>query len=489
MELGITVKKTENFSKWYTQVITKAELIDYYDVSGCYVLRPWAYAIWEQIQQYVDKQLKRKGVKNAYFPLLVSQAALTKEKDHIEGFAPEVAWVTKSGSSDLNEPLAIRPTSETIMYPYFAKWIRSHRDLPLKINQWCNVVRWEFKDPIPFLRSREFLWQEGHSAFATLNEADQDVLDILELYRSVFENLLAIPVIKGRKSDNEKFAGAHYTTTCEAFIPTSGRAIQGATAHCLGQNFSKMFEMTYLNDADGNNQYVWQTSWGLTTRTIGIMIMMHGDDKGLIIPPKVAPIQVIIIPIISGNSTQADTDLLQSVQNIVVRLAACGVRVEADTRDNYRHTFKYNHWEMMGVPLRIEYGPKEFTARQVTLVSRSSGSKLTSSLDGLETRVTSYLDVIQENIFAKACMEHAVKMATVTTWTDFMTSLNQGYCVQIPWCQNVTCEEDIKQRTRHEFGSVKSLCIPFQQRAMQLGTECIACSNTAKVWCLFGRSY
>jgi prolyl-tRNA synthetase family I len=282
---GMQAKKGEDFAAWYAQLITKAEMIEYYDISGCYILRPWAYSIWESIQNYLDARIKDLGVDNCYFPLLVSQGALTREKDHIADFAPEVAWVTKSGQSELEEPVAIRPTSETIMYPAYAKWIRSHRDLPLKLNQWNNVVRWEFKAPTPFLRSREFLWQEGHTAHAHKEEADKEVLDMLENYRSVYEDLLAVPVIRGRKTDKEKFAGADYTTTVEGFIPTNGRGIQGATSHHLGQNFSKMFNISF-EDEKKERQLVHQNSWGLTTRTIGVLAMVHGDDKGLVLPPR-----------------------------------------------------------------------------------------------------------------------------------------------------------------------------------------------------------
>merc|ERR1712141_919810 len=294
--LGMEAKKADNLADWYSQIIVKAELLEYYDVSGCYILRPWAYSIWELIQSFFDGEIKKLGVENCYFPIFVSHAALEKEKDHIEDFAPEVAWVTKSGDSEMAEPVAIRPTSETAMYPTFAKWIQSYRDLPLKLNQWNNVVRWEFKQPQPFLRSREFLWQEGHTAFATPEEARLEVDTILELYRRIYEELLAVPVICGRKTEKEKFAGGDYTMTTEAYIAASGRAIQGATSHHLGQNFSKMFEIVFEDPATGEKKHVYQNSWGFTTRSLGVMVLVHGDDKGLILPPKSAPIQVVIVP-------------------------------------------------------------------------------------------------------------------------------------------------------------------------------------------------
>ena len=303
--LALQWKKDENFAMWYSDVIVLSELISYYDISGCYILRPWSYKIWELIQTWFNGEIEKLGVENAYFPLFVSQDRLEKEKDHVEGFAPEVAWVTKSGDTELAKPIAIRPTSETIMYPAFSDWIKSHRDLPLKLNQWSNVVRWEFKDPTPFLRSREFLWQEGHTAHATYEEADAMVMEALDLYRRAYEEVLAVPVVPGYKTEKEKFAGGHQTTTVEAYIAGSGRAIQGATSHNLGQNFGKMFNINF-QDENGKSQVAWQTSWGFTTRAIGVMIMVHGDDRGLVMPPRIAPLQAVIVPIVSKQMTYED---------------------------------------------------------------------------------------------------------------------------------------------------------------------------------------
>ena len=308
--LGMSVSIDEDFGAWYSQVVVAGELIEYYDISGCYILRPWAYAMWEVIKDFFDAEIKKKRVENCYFPLFVSEARLEAEKDHIEDFAPEVAWVTRSGQSDLDVPIAVRPTSETVMYPVFAKWIKSHRDLPMKLNQWCNVVRWEFKHPTPFIRSREFLWQEGHTAFTNKAEADAEVREILELYRRVYEELLAVPVIPGVKSEKEKFAGGLYTTTVEAFVPATGRGIQGATSHCLGQNFAKMFHIEYENKSGGRSM-VWQNSWGCTTRTIGVAIMVHGDDKGLVLPPRIAPTQVVVITIPNSKLDEETKRILQ----------------------------------------------------------------------------------------------------------------------------------------------------------------------------------
>ncbi|CAH8545842.1 unnamed protein product [Schistosoma turkestanicum] len=301
-KLALEASRETHFSDWYSELIVKSELLDYYDISGCYVIRPWAYHIWQSIQRFMDEKLEVMGVENAYFPMFVSKSALECEKKHIADFAPEVAWVTKSGNTDLMEPIAIRPTSETVMYPTFAKWIQSHRDLPLRINQWSNVVRWEFKHPQPFLRTREFLWQEGHTAFADKADAEAEVRQILDLYAEVYEYLLAVPVVKGRKTDHEKFPGGDYTTTVEIYIDGNGRAIQGATSHHLGQNFSHMFNVTYDHPVTGKPAYVYQNSWGLTTRTLGVVVMVHSDDKGLVLPPRVAPYQHVLNVIVEPGA-------------------------------------------------------------------------------------------------------------------------------------------------------------------------------------------
>ena len=348
-KLGMETKKSENFSEWYTEVITKSEMIDYYDISGCYVLWEWSFGIWEKITEFLNNKIKSEGVKNVGFPLFVSKRSLEVEKNHIADFAPEVAWVTKSGTSDMQEPIAIRPTSETVMYPYFAKRIKSHRDLPVKVNQWCNVVRWEFKDPTPFLRTREFYWQEGHTAHATKEEAIKEVYAILDHYASVYEHLLAIPVIKGKKTEKEKFPGGDMTTTIEGFISENGRGIQAATSHFLGQNFSKMFDIVFSN-LDKKREYAYQNSWGFTTRSIGVMVMEHSDDKGLVLPPLVAPIQVIIIPCgITVNTSDADKNkLLDAVNQLESELKTGGILVEQDSSDHNTPGWKFSHWELKG---------------------------------------------------------------------------------------------------------------------------------------------
>jgi len=440
-------QKDVNFPDWYTQTIVRAEMIDYYDISGCYILRPWSYSIWEQIQSFIDRRIKRMGVENYYFPLFVSEKSLEKEKNHIEGFAPEVAWVTKSGSSNLAQPIAIRPTSETIMYPLFEKWIRSHRDLPLKVNQWVNVVRWEFKQPTPFLRSREFLWQEGHTAFATLAEASQEVDDILNLYADVYEQLLAVPVVKGKKTENEKFPGGHYTTTVEAFIPSSGKGIQGATSHCLGQNFAKMFDI-YFEDENKTKQQVWQNSWGLTTRVIGVMIMVHGDDRGLVLPPRVAPLQVVVVPI--PYKDQDNKALTQKARELADLLEEAGVRVRLDDRPNYTPGHKYNHWELKGVPLRIDFGPKDFEQNNVVFVRRidkDPKAKTVVPQSEIVQRVKSALEEIQNSMLAHAREDRDSHLKQITQWDQFVPELDAKNIVLVPWCQEGECEEAIKKKT------------------------------------------
>lgn len=527
--LAIKFKKGENFPEWYSAVITQSEMIDYYDISGCYILRPWAYSIWEQIQNFFDGNIKKLGVQNAYFPVFVSKGALEAEADHVEGFAPEVAWVTKSGSSDLAEPIAIRPTSETIMYPAYAKWIRSHRDLPLRLNQWTNVVRWEFKHPTPFLRTREFLWQEGHSAFAHKAEADAEVLDILDLYARVYEELLAVPVIKGRKSEKEKFAGGLYTTTVEAFIPTNGRAIQGATSHCLGQNFSKMFKISFI-DEDAAEKLVWQNSWGLTTRTIGVMVMVHGDDRGLVLPPRVAPVQVVVVGIIaSKDSDEVKAGVVATCRDINARLSAAGVRVKYDDRDTYTPAWKYAHWEQKGVPLRLEVGPRDVAAGQVVGVRRDTGGKVAIKLDaGLHVAVEDVLATVQRDMLEKARRERDGHLSIVTEWANFVPSLDKGNMVIAPWCERTPCEEWVKDQTGPKAaaaakaaaataaaaaaaggagaggaegddaaeaakgltGAAKTLCIPMEQPEMPAEQQCFCgCGHKATAWTLWGRSY
>uniref|UniRef100_A0A8C0ERS0 Bifunctional glutamate/proline--tRNA ligase n=1 Tax=Bubo bubo TaxID=30461 RepID=A0A8C0ERS0_BUBBB len=499
--LGLEAKKEENLADWFSQVITKSEMIEYYDVSGCYVLRPWAYAIWEAIKNFFDAEIKKLGVENCYFPMFVSQAALETEKTHIADFAPEVAWVTRSGKTDLAEPIAVRPTSETVMYPAYAKWVQSHRDLPIKLNQWCNVVRWEFKHPQPFLRTREFLWQEGHTAFATYEEAAEEVMQILDLYAQVYEDLLAIPVVKGRKTEKEKFAGGDYTTTVEAFISASGRAIQGATSHHLGQNFSKMFEIVFEDPKKpGEKQFAYQNSWGITTRTIGVMTMIHGDNMGLVLPPRVASVQVVIIPCgITNSLSEEDKEaLLKKCNEYRNRLLSVNIRVRADLRDNYSPGWKFNHWELKGVPVRVEVGPRDMKSQQFVAVRRDTGQKLTFSEHEAEDRLKQILEEIHANLYNRASEDLNSHMVVANTMEDFQRELDSGKIVQIPFCGEIECEDWIKKTTARDQDlepgapsmGAKSLCIPFQPlRELQCGARCVCGKNPAKFYTLFGRSY
>jgi len=469
-------------------------------VSGCYILRPWAYGIWEKIVEFFDAKIKGIGVENCYFPMFVSQSALQKEKDHIEDFAPEVAWVTKAGETDLQEPIAIRPTSETVMYPSYAKWIQSHRDLPLKMNQWCNVVRWEFKHPQPFLRTREFLWQEGHTAFATRAEAEEEVYTILGFYEQIYTDLLAIPVVKGRKTENEKFAGGDFTTTVEAYIAASGRAIQGATSHHLGQNFSKMFNIVF---EDPNNpeakekSYVHQNSWGLTTRTIGVLIMVHGDNKGLVLPPRVAKIQVVLVPV--GVTDKNRADVMKATNEYESLFKKAGVRIKIDDRDNYTAGWKFNHWELKGVPIRIEFGPRDMQNNQFVAVRRDTGEKITLKKDGCVEQLSQLLETIQSDMYAKACKQLDENMTVTSSWTEFNSMLEKQKVIQAPFCGDKECEKKIKKDSATDEGlepgapsmGAKGLCIPFKQPKEITDETCICpdCDHKANYYTLFGRSY
>ncbi|CAL6386270.1 unnamed protein product [Bathycoccus prasinos] len=491
-KLGMHVGINEDFGAWYSQVVVEAELIDYYDISGCYILRPYAFTQWEYIQEFFNKEIKKLGVENAYFPMFVSQSRLEAEKDHIEDFSPEVAWVTRSGDSELECPIAVRPTSETVMYPHYANWIRSHRDLPLLLNQWCNVVRWEFKHPTPFIRSREFLWQEGHTAHATKKACDEEVRTILDLYRQVYEDLLAVPVIPGVKSEKEKFAGGLYTTTVEAFVPYTGRGIQGATSHCLGQNFAKMFDITFENDKGGRSM-VWQNSWGMTTRMLGVCYMVHGDDVGLRLPPRIAPIQVVIVTIPNSKLSEEKAQMLKDNAEAIGKSLtdSANVRVKTDTRDNYTPGWKYSHWEVKGVPIRLEFGPRDLDNETCVLVRRDTREKEVCKLADVNARVPELLVEIQQNMFNQAKAIRDTSTITVTEWKDFVPALDQKKMVLTPWCETKESEEEVKKRSSEESegGAAKTLCIPFIQPPLKEGTKCFITGKPATVWVLWGRSY
>lgn len=480
-DIGITVKKSEDFSEWYQQIILKAEMIEYGPVSGCMIIRPYAYSIWENVQKYFDSEIKNIGIKNAYFPLFIPESLFNKEKEHVAGFSPEVAWVTQGGSSLLPERLGIRPTSETIIYDSYAKWVRSWRDLPLRLNQWCNVVRWEFKHPVPFLRTREFLWQEGHTAFSTKEEAEKEVFEILNLYRRVFEELYAVPMLTGIKSENEKFAGAVYTASVETLFP-NGKAIQGATSHFLGQNFSKSFNISFL-DKEGNKDFAWQNSWGISTRSIGIMLGVHGDDKGIIIPPRVAPIHIVIVPILFDDSKER---VLKKCAEIKDRFSKIKYHEEnlviiIDDRD-YKPGFKYNHWELRGVPVRIELGPKDLEMDQAVVVRRDTGEKNIIKIDELKDFIKTTLDSIQENLFNKAKEFLDASIIKTNDFDSFKKHIDDKKIVYSPFCNNPECEDNIKAMT-----GAKTLNSPLDQDNDL--SRCIACGAPADKWFYFGKSY
>ncbi|MEC9062987.1 MAG: proline--tRNA ligase [Thermoproteota archaeon] len=477
-EIGVTVKKSEDFSEWYTQTVIKSELVDYAPVKGLIVLRPDGYSIWESLKSSLDKKFAATGHRNGFLPTLIPESLLTKEKDHFAGFNPEVFWVTKSGEGELGDRLALRPTSETLAYTLFAKWIRSWRDLPLKINFWNTALRAEIKATKPFLRTSEFLWQEGHTVHVNSEEAEKEVADILELYKKTVEEELAIPVITGKKSEKEKFVGAVYTYTMESLMP-DGKALQMGTSHFLGQNFSKPFELKYA-DKENVESYAWQTSWGVSWRLIGGMIMVHGDDRGLVLPPRVAPIQVIIIPIYYSDE---DKEKIGKVsKEIEEKLKDAEIRVQVDNREQLTPGFKFNEWEMKGIPLRIEIGPKDLEKNQVTFARRHNRQKDDQEITGLVERVVSELDKIHNDMFADAKKILEDRTSEVDTYDDFKAELEKGRLIKAPICNNPKCEEEIKEETSADVRVITS-------DAKDTDSKCIKCSDQSSIRPLFARGY
>lgn len=480
---GIT-KRADNYSKWYLDVIREADLADEAPVKGCMVIKPRGYAIWENIQRILDAMFKKTGVENAYFPLLIPKSFLEKEAKHVDGFAKECAVVTHhrleagndgklAPAGPLAEPLIIRPTSETIMYAMYAKWIQSYRDLPLLINQWANIVRWEMKTK-PFLRTTEFLWQEGHTAHATKEEADQETLQMLKVYQKFAEEYLAIPVISGRKTESEKFAGADYTTSIEAMMQ-DGKALQAATSHMLGQNFAKAFEVKFVNQNE-EWQFVWQTSWGLSTRIIGALIMAHSDDNGLVLPPKIAPTQVVIIPI------KNDQKVLAKADAVAASLSNQGFTVKIDARDD-RPGVKFFEWEKKGVPLRIEIGPKDIENQSVVLVRRDTGEKSSVSEKNVVAGVEEALNSIQKNLFDKALKFRKAHTWNVDSWEEFRDTLEKkGGFLMAHWCGNAECEAKIKEKTK-----ATTRCIPFDQKKEK--GKCVFCGDKSEGRIIFAKAY
>ena len=464
----------EDFAQWYTDIVRKAQLADYTDTKGCIAIRPYGYAIWENIQKYADDLFKKSGVKNVSFPVLIPESLLQKEKDHVEGFAPEVAWVTEAGGEKLEEKLCVRPTSETIFTTMYSKWLNSWRDLPFVYNQWCNVLRWE-KETRPFLRSREFLWQEGHTIHETEKEARERTLQMLNIYKDVVENLLAIPTVQGIKTETEKFAGADETYTIETMM-YDGKALQTATSHYFGQNFTKPFDVKFQN-RDGKLEYAYQTSWGCTTRLIGAIIMAHGDNRGLKLPPRVAPIQVEIIPI-----AQHKEGVEEKVSEIYERLKA-KFRVEADFRKQVSPGVKFNDCEMRGIPLRLEMGPRDIENGECVLVRRDTSEKISVKLENLEETIENLLEEIQKNMFEMCKKRMEEKTTEAHTLDEFVEKMNsnQGF-IKAMWCGNSECEAKIKELT-----AAKSRCMPFVQE--KIDDKCVCCGKPADKYVIWGRQY
>ncbi len=476
-EIGITVKKNTDFSEWYTQVVLKAQLTDYAPVKGLIVLRPYGYSIWESLKSSLDEKLKATGHENAFLPVLIPESLLSKEASHFAGFTPEVFWVTHSGESEIGDKLALRPTSETLAYSMYSKWIKSWRDLPVKINFWNSALRAEIKSTKPFLRTSEFLWQEGHTVHATKEEAEEEVMSILDMYKKTVEEELAIPVLTGKKSDSEKFVGAVYTTTMEAIMP-DGKALQMGTSHFLGQNFSKPFDVKFL-DKQNIDTFAWQTSWGVSWRLIGALVMVHGDDKGLVLPPRVAPIQVVIVPIYYSSDDREV--ILNKANEIKEILRKKNLRVHVDARDEVTPGYKFNDWEMKGVPLRIEIGPKDLAKGKMMLVRRNNSKKSDLEFDKTDD-IIQVLDEIQNNLYdnAKKLLNERVK--DVGDFDQFKKELEKGMFLYSPWCGDQKCEDTIKETTGADIR-----VIPFDGKRSNL--PCIMCKNSSKTDAIFARGY
>ncbi|MBU1110623.1 proline--tRNA ligase [Patescibacteria group bacterium] len=472
----VITKKSEDFSRWYTDVVQQAELADYAPVKGCIIFRPYGYALWEGIKKALDAKIKAMGVENAYFPLFIPQEFLQKEKEHVEGFAPELAVVTHGGGKKLEEPLIVRPTSETVMYAMFSKWIQSWRDLPLKINQWCNVVRWE-KRTLPFIRTTEFLWQEGHTAHAEHKEALDQVHAAAQAYEEIFKDYLAIYGITGFKSNSEKFAGAAASLSYEALMP-DGKALQSSTSHDLGQNFAKAFEITF-QDQKGKNQYVWQTSWGLSTRAVGGLIMVHGDDNGLFFPPQIAPIQIIIVPIYGGD--EEGGLVKQYVSELKSKLIE--FRVKVDSREEYSPGWKFNEWELKGVPLRLEIGPREVKSQTVMAIRRDTGDKTSITTSELTEKVTMLLKTQQKDALERSRKFTEENTHLVDTYDQFKEIMSgpRGF-IKAFWCENPGCEAKIKEETK-----ATTRCLPLD--AVEEKGKCVYCDEPATHRWLFAQAY
>ena len=477
-EVGITVSKNEDFSEWYTQIIIKAELADYAPVKGLIVLRPDGYSIWESIKESLDKKLKETGHRNGFLPILIPESLLGKEKEHFEGFNPEVFWVTHSGESEIGDRLALRPTSETLAYSLYSKWIKSWRDLPLKINFWNTALRAEIKGTKPFIRTSEFLWQEGHTVHATKDEAEKEVMEILKIYKKTIEEEIAVPVVTGKKSEKDKFVGAVYTVTLESLMP-DGKALQMGTSHFLGQNFSKPFDVKYL-DENNVETFAWQTSWGISWRLIGGMIMTHSDDKGLVLPPKLAPIQVVIIPIYYSKEDRGK--IVQEAKKIQDVLTDVEIRTQLDDRDQVTPGFKFHDWELKGIPIRIEIGPKDVAKNQVVMARRYNQTKESISIDKLSGAIAAELENIQQQMFDTAKKILDERISAVSQYEQFKAELENGKMLSCSWCGKQECEDKIKEETGAELRVIPS------DDGKKVET-CIYCKDNGAANVLFARGY
>ena len=476
-DVGITVSKKDDFSEWYTQVVLKAKLADYAPVKGLIVLRPDGYSIWESLRSTFDKKFARNGIRNGFLPILIPESLLGKEQKHFAGFNPEVFWVTHSGTNEIGDRLALRPTSETLAYTLYSKWIQSWRDLPLKINFWNTALRAEIKATKPFLRTSEFLWQEGHTVHSTKDEAEKEVIKILDIYKNTVEEELAIPVTTGKKSEKEKFVGAAYTTTMESIMP-DGKALQMGTSHFLGQNFSKPFEVKFA-DKDNVEHFAWQTSWGVSWRLIGAMIMAHGDDKGLVLPPKVAPMQIVIVPIYRNE--EGKNSVLPKVEEIQKKLELNDIRIHVDDREGLSPGYKFNDWELKGVPLRIEIGPKDIENQKIVVAKRYNLEKIDLSFEEIE-KIPLILDEIQVEMLKKAKEQAQNNTLEITDYLEFKSKIEKGGFFNSPWCGKLECEDKIKEETGAEIR-----VIPFNSEDNT--KECIYCKEPSTSIPIFARGY
>jgi len=474
---GITAKKDE-FSEWFTQLIIKANLADYTKVSGCIIFKSKAWAIWEKIQKECNKRFKKINIENVYFPLFIPEKFLNKEKEHVKGFSPEVAWVTHAGDTKLNEKLAIRPTSEAIMYPSFSKWIRSYRDLPLKFNQWSNVVRWEFQHPVPFLRTREFWFNEGHTVYATKKQAEKEKNQIIGIYKEICEDYLALPGLIGKKTEKEKFAGAEYTVSIEFYMP-NGKAIQGPDFHHDGQNFAKAYDIKFL-DKDKKEKYVWQNTWAISTRMLGVMFAIHSDSKGLILPPKIAPNQIVIIPILFEDSKNKVIKKAKEIKNKLEKFNPI-----LDTRKDYSPGFKFNKYELKGIPIRIEIGPKELKDNSVILVRRDLKEKQKIKIAKLDKEIPKILASIQNNLFRKAKSLLNSNIVETKNLNQTQEAIKNKKIILAPICNSVKCEDNLKFKTN----GAKVLNIPENKQKNLKNQRCIICNKHADYFAYIGKSY